>query len=578
MGGEAGRLRPDLGLTEPPVPAPRANPIAPKRRRLVPAAALAATALALAGGCATKERHLAGVRAYYEWDFPAARERFRERVADAQPDEDVLLDHLRLGQAALADGALEEAEDALLVAFDYLSTAGLNADRTTAAVWMNEGVRIWKGEPFEQALAYHSVATLFAVKGDWENARAAAANSIFRLTDFGAEAGDRTMTERAAEDDDFLDEGYDAVETDFALGYLMQGLAGSLVRAGGEAASGAQLDAAVALDPGLADVVEQVRSGTTDTILFIEFGKGPTKQRYGPDGVFTRFAPQDVGPARVRVTVDDVPRYAGRAAADVNRMSTDHRWNAFEDVRQAKSLIGSGLTWGGLAVLSSASRHDDGTKAAVGVGMLLAGLITKSNARADVRYNELSPQALFVVPLALDGAPSRVEVVVTDGRGNDHRWIHDVEPGTPGDPRAIFVRMLGGGSPSAPWMTEPAPVYTSDHDPAIAAVGGPFILGGRDVSTPSRAVLDAYRAGGAVPDDWTLGDLERLYDAEGVVLGAGRGGPDPRDHARSYRHVLEGGTGLFTPADGSAGAKRILHRTHPAWRPRSDVARSLPDR
>ena len=127
-------------------------------------------------GCQSPPRNMSAVQAYYDYNFNGAREALR---GDAllRNDEQTILNNTRLGMAALADGDLAEAEQALGHSFELLSTAGLNKDRTIAAVLDHEGVRIWKGEPFEQALTYHYVSTLYALMGDWENARAAAANS-----------------------------------------------------------------------------------------------------------------------------------------------------------------------------------------------------------------------------------------------------------------------------------------------------------------------------------------------------------------------------------------------------------------
>src|SRR5690606_36828602 len=115
-----------------------------------------------------------------------------------------LLNELRLGLACMADGNVNEAESSLERVFSLLSTAGLNRDSTVGAVLIHEGVRVWKGEPFEQALAYYWVAAHYASVGDWENARAAAANALFRLRDFGEAMNAEELARRAAKDDSIL--------------------------------------------------------------------------------------------------------------------------------------------------------------------------------------------------------------------------------------------------------------------------------------------------------------------------------------------------------------------------------------
>src|SRR5436190_9642251 len=200
-------------------------------------------------GCSNPPRNYDAIHSYYSYDFTAAREALRGE-AYTKDNNQVILNNARLGMASLADGDTAEAERALGRSFNLLSTAGLNKDRTVAAVFDHESVKIWKGEPFEQALTYYEVAALYAVMGDWENARAAAANSLFRLTDFGADQDSEKLARNAAKDPEYLKHGYNAVDTNFALGFIMQGL-GSQLSGGGAPGSEDQFDAAVKINPDL---------------------------------------------------------------------------------------------------------------------------------------------------------------------------------------------------------------------------------------------------------------------------------------------------------------------------------------
>ena len=178
---------------------------------------LAAAGFVTSGGCGPSHNSFVSAGApYYAYQYTAAREMLRE-PAETKVDENVILNNVRLGLAAMADGDAQEAERTLGRAFDYMSTAGLNKDRTTAAVVFHEGVKIFKGEPFEQALTYYWVSTLYATMGDWENSRAAAANSLFRLTEFIGDAKNGRTPPPDGRD-------YTVVDTNFALGFLMQAL------------------------------------------------------------------------------------------------------------------------------------------------------------------------------------------------------------------------------------------------------------------------------------------------------------------------------------------------------------------
>jgi len=521
---------------------------------------LAAGFLSIAAGCETSRNEKA-IRAYYDYDFTAARDALRADAA--KNDEQVLLNNLRLGTAALADGDAVESERALGRSFDLLSTAGLNKDRTTAAVLLHEGVRIWKGEPFEQALAYHEVATLYAVRGDWENARAAAANALFRLTDFGADQTPTQMVQSAAEDDDYLERGYTAVDTNFALGFLMQAIGSDLSGAAGAAA---QFDAVLEINPDLAPIVDALRTRDYDTVLLVEYGRGPEKIAYGRDDALAKFIQRDYAPGHLVVMVDGERAARVGPVCDVYEMSQDHRWKNLEDVRRAKSAVGTAMMIGGAVVASSSSSSRSGL---VGAGLLLAGLATRAGARADTRYFEFAPRVIYLVPLRLAGAET-LEISL-EGAARA-RIVEPARPSTSaGTPRAMHVRLQGPGGRQPVWLRTRTVRHGNDETGVLPG-DFPWILGGSDVSTPTRETLAAYKANGRLTD-LGLRDLLDLYADEGIVIGSG--GPGRNDRKNSHHHVLEGGNRLFTPVPGSMGYKRLMYDDHRRYKPKSARVRNL---
>lgn len=519
-----------------------------------------ALALPLAS-CAAAPRNVQAVAAYYNYDFPSAREALRGD-AELVNDEQVLLNNLRLGVAAMADGDVNEAERALGRVFDLLSTAGLNKDRTTAAVWLHEGVRIWKGEPFEQALAYHAVATHYATRGDWENMRAAAANALFRLTDFGTDR-DRNLTSeelarREARRPGYLDTGYTAVDTNFALGFLMQGIGADLGGLDGTA----PFDAALRINPGLGPIVDVLRSREYDTLLIVDYGKGPTKVAYGPDLALARFEPRMRAGNQLHVSLDGRALGAFAAACDVNAMAVDHRWNNLEDVRRAKSVIGDVLIGGGAAAIAIGGHNDEKDAQLAGVGAIIAGMLLKAGARADTRHMEFNPVETFLVPLRL-GREGTLDVTIA-GHGRISMVLPDFIPGEPGNPRAVYLRLHGPDSPQPVWLTARTLIHGNDHAGVLPG-DWPWIFGGQDVSTPTRQTLEQYQRHGRL-NDMPLLDLQDAYRQRGILIGSGmENRPDVRKNP-SFRHVLEGGTGLFTPLPYSMGYKRIMYSTHRPWR------------
>ncbi|MCA9296674.1 MAG: hypothetical protein KC983_09150 [Phycisphaerales bacterium] len=535
-------------------------------------------------GCESAPRNLSAIRAYYNYDFTTAREGLRADTY-ARIDDQTLLNQGRLGLASLADGDLDEAERNLGAAFDLLSTAGLNEDRTVAAVLSHEGARIWKGEPFEQALLYYYTSLIYAMRGDWENMRAASANALFRLTDFGAERNKEQLARDAARTDTDPGDMYTAVDTDFALGLLMQAIGTDLSGLGG---ADRIFDDVATLRPNLEATINTLRSRDYDTLLVVEYGKGPTKIAYGPDNALSRFEPQEYGKASLSVDVAGSHAVTIAPICAVDDMARDLRWNNFEDVRVAKSVLGDVLIVGGAIVAGSATEYErrpgrgyrsnvnadtDWGQVAAGVGMMLAGALAKSGAQADTRYLEFVPDAMFIAPLNL-GQPADVSLRL-GSPANVAMTLADVAPGSSGDPRVYYVRLFDGNGEQPAWLTRTNPIYGNDVT-GVRPGDFPWILGGHDVSTPSREVLDAYHANGFLLD-WTLSDLRDAYEAEGILMGAGA--EDRMDVPRnpSYRHILEGGLGLFTPAAHSAGYKRLMFMNHGTYQPTSELVRNTAD-
>ncbi len=532
---------------------------------------LAGVVLAGGSGCSSHPRNYEAIHAYYRYDFTAARDALREDAENN--DTNVLLNNVRLGVAALADGDTVEAEAALGRSFDLLSTAGLNDDRTTAAILIDEGVRIWKGEPFEQALSYYWVAALYATLGDWENVRAASANAVFRLTDFGTAQTARTMTRSAAADPEFLEKGYTAVDTDFALGFLLEAIGADL---SGAAGADDHLDAALQIDRKLAPIVHTLRSGNYDTLLLVDYGKGPTKMAYGPDDALARFVPQERHHGDLVVSYDGVEQESFRRVCDVNGMSIDMRWNNLENVRVAKSTIGNMLVTGGAITIAAGAASDDPGAAAiagiVGITMMLLGAMAKAGAEADTRYLEFAPQSIYVAPLRLnDTGELRIGV---EGDSGSVIVFPGFRPGKPGAPQAVYLRLHGRDSADPPWMESTWALYGNDES-GVLSNDWPWILGGSDVSTPDPATLEAYKVGGYLPD-FTTDDLDGLYAAEGIVIGAGA--VDPLTRQQSWRHILDGGRSLYTPQPWSMGYKRLMYSPHDQYRPKSGRVRNLSPR
>lgn len=548
-------------------------------------AGVAACALALAG-CASPVMDRRAAAALEGGRYGEARVRFEGALTKDRSDRNYILDRMRLLVASLADGDPWASEEAANETFSLLRTQGLNADKTVSSVVVNEGVKTWKGEPFEQAMSYAYIAIQKGMRGEWDNARAAANASLFLLKDFGEnERGEKLSTEelarRAAErgkgGDEYLDKGYVAARTDFALGYLLSGIASHALGRDDEASD--NWNEAARLNPALGAVRDALMSGRVNTVLVVDAGKGPRKVATGPDGAIARFEAMTVSGDRLLAVRVEGEGGAGEServawACDVNGMSRSHLWNNLEDVRIAKSVIGDVLLKGGVIVAATANQRDSrqrATQQLIGLGMMAVGALSRAGAHADTRHLELLPERVYVVPLRIEGRGMRVTVEV-EGEASSRLVLAGLGPPREGERVQLRYAKLPLGWSGGAWATSGRVVYANDWwGERVEGDDLPYILGGRCVCRPTGAVLERYQSAGRL-SGMTLVELENLYRAEGIAL-------TPEDaNGRSRVHVLEGGDTLVSPLPGTAGYARLFGQEHGAYRPRSRELREWLER
>lgn len=520
-------------------------------------------------------------------DYASARLEVLDAVVDDRGDRRYLLDRMRLGALTLADGHADAAQTVFHDVYEVLRTQGINEDRTVEAAVLHEGVQFWKGEPFEQALAMTYYGLTHASLGSWDNARAAANNALFNLRDFGRdESGERLDThqiarrsmlyerarsEGASEEEamaaaDYLDHGYVVRESNFTLGYLLNAIANQQLGRSREAAD--NYTRVEELAPQLESLTEAFRQDGYDTVLIVSHGLGPQKEGYGPDMALARFRPRfgsDRGRLTVRVGEHEARTYP--QVLDVNTLAADHMWNNMEDVRIAKSYLGSALMVGGLIATDVGLQRRKQEAVYAGLGAIALGALVRSGAQADTRYADVYPQRFYAVPLDLgdEAAPITLQV---DGKPGSRLVLGGLSAPAGREAQLRYVRLphrRGGEAPA--WATSGAVHYANPHTGATAGEQWPYILGGACVRPPSRRVLDEYRSWGHL-QQMALSELRELYRAEDVRFTL----EDQRGYAG--RHLLEGGRSMVAPLPGTAGFARLFGQRHAAYEPRSEqVAR-----
>lgn len=543
-------------------------------------------ALCLCAACESspqRERRVSirPVGAYYTHHYADARDALRDDAADRR-SADVVLDNLRLGLASMADGDHLEAERSLLRAYEYLISGGVNApDRAVSSTVIYEGIKVWKGEPYEQAMAFYDIAALYMIKGDWENARAAAQNALFALRDFGGHGDEainmRDVAEEAARADkrggDYVANAR-TIESQFTLGYLIAATAERLNRRPEAAAP--MFDRVRQLRPDLAPLADALQRGDFDTLLLIDEGHGPTKEAYGRDDALIRYVPdgRGIAPPHARVSVDGgaVAHTGDVPVVDLWTLSQYPKWWSVESIRHAKSVLGDVFLIGGAVAADVGSHRDNETAQWAGIAAVLAGLAMKATAQADTRHLEFLPRCVFVVPLKLGGGRHDVRVHFEGHAGSDATW-NDLIAGTPDAPRVYYLRMHDGAGRGMPaWADHRLYSITADtYDD-----GPPWIMGGDDMTPPSDELMRAYHARGALPN-MNASALRDLYSQEGFVFTPGPQGRDDKAgrDPQWYRHVTEGGRVLFAPPPGTHMYQRLTRTEHGSYEPRSAQLRSI---
>jgi len=421
-------------------------------RRVVHLLCLTAVAAAV-GGCVSKAHREAerAVADYYVGDYDRSVRRLTPLAA--RTNEDFVLNNLRLGSAALANYDLDAAEGAFLRAYEVLNSVGVNdGGRTVGAVLVSENIRIWRGEPFERAMANFYLGLVYYMRHDYANARGAFENALFKLRDYGEK-------KKGAKPDKYAE-----IESNFALGHLM--LAKAHQRLGRDDMAEKYFKRTGELRPDLAAAADPDANRRANVLLVVDFGNGPRKIGDGMGSV-VGFAPKpvDVGPPPPPwVTVDGQPvqvAAVARPPVDLLVLAQDRRWQSIDTIRVMKDLIGTGLMTGGMIY---GMQHD--SRPEIVLAALLGGALLKASSQADLRHWEMLPRTTYVLPLTLPPGTHDVTVNFPDVPGVRQTWRGIVAP-PEGEEATYYLRMQRWNNGPYQWPP-PALARRNDTVPARA--------------------------------------------------------------------------------------------------------------
>jgi len=348
-------------------------------------------ALVLIAGCATKPpKNEVALTGNVMVDGP-------ESIEHGPPRDKVLWEY-RTAAAAMRQGKFDLAKQYLEDALTRLQGIyGPDPNAKKARSYFHaEAKKTFIGEPYERSMAYIYRGILYWMQGEPDNARA-----CFRSAEL--------------EDSDTENHQYAG---DWVLPDYLDGLAsGKLGGDGSDAFKRAEADAkGVKLPP---------YNPKANLLLFFEFGPGPTKYSTGKYGEELRFhvVPSVVKSAEFKV---DGSTYPVAPTDDVWFQASTRGGRVMDHILGNKAVFKSTTdTIGNVALiggLSTAAFSDNSTAQQVGLGVALAGLVSKAisastTPQADTRSWDNLPRFLSFANLPLAPGEHVVTVEFRDGGG-----------------------------------------------------------------------------------------------------------------------------------------------------------------
>jgi hypothetical protein len=341
-------------------------------------------------GCATTAKHQVALTGNIMVDAPNA-------IANGPPRDRVLWEY-RLAAAAMRQGKFDLAKQNL---DDVLLTLGgiygKDKDAQKARSYFHaEASKTFIGEPYERCMAYIYRGIIYWMDGEPDNARA-----CFRSAEF--------------EDSDAEQHQYagDWVLPDYLDGLITTKLGGD----GLDAFKRAQADVkGVKLPP---------YNLKANAIFFIEFGPGPTKYATGRYKEELRFrtTPSPVMSAELRVDSLQIPiaptdDVAFQATTRGGRVM-DHILGNKAVFKSTTDTVGNVALIGGLATAAASNNR---TAQEVGLGVALAGLVSKvvsaaAVPAADTRSWDNLPRYLSFVSVPLPAGQHVATIQFLDASG-----------------------------------------------------------------------------------------------------------------------------------------------------------------
>ncbi len=326
----------------------------------------------------------------------------------------------RLGLEAIDQGHPDVAARAFDAAIARIELIYANSDSAKKArsMWSSEGVKDFKGEPYERAMTYYYRGLLFMAEGDYENARAS-----FRSAEY--------------QDTISNDETYAG---DFGMMSLLAGWASSCANDPGMAADLYQR-AATQQPEGL-----KAPPADRTTLLLVESGMSPVKAATGGYGEALTLQAGDNPFVAAVANERELPVLGnlGWQASTLGGRQIDAILGGKASFRKGADALGSASLQGAsLSFSFDDSGGAAGALLAVGIASMLIRSATK--ARADTRHWDNLPDRIYgdFLPANADDA---LAIAEKTGDGERYDIPKPVLDATAGKCRVVLYRTREPGA------------------------------------------------------------------------------------------------------------------------------------
>jgi tetratricopeptide (TPR) repeat protein len=364
--------------------------------------ALLGLSLSACAGAKTVSIPDADVSAYLADKPSAYKNEYKQLLLEGKNNE--CLNYMRIGLKALKDGNKEVAQPAFdnaLLTIDgfFVNTEGAQKARS---LWYEEGMKDFKGEPYERVMAFYYRGLLYMDAGDYENARASFKSAVIQ--------------DAFAEEEQF--------RADFALVIFLEGLAAKM--AGDKEGAESAFAELKKLRPDFSMPDEM------NTMFVVESGTSPRKVADGPGHAELKyFRGRNFTEKKVSLKVDDSSHQPLYPIEDIYFQASTRGGRQIDMIlkdkvvfRQTNLAIGSTLSETASAAMLFAplTGRSSGTFQAVAGGLAIAGAVEQiiainAKPHADTRFWDNLPDTVHIGFGQFAAGSHKAEINAFDEKG-----------------------------------------------------------------------------------------------------------------------------------------------------------------